>query len=586
MLQSMLSVVLVMVVFLPAGFSSISDSGKTYHHDFVVGSTSYTRLCRTKDILTVNGKFPGPTLSAHRGDTLVVRVYNKAKHNITIHWHGVKQYGNPWSDGAAYITQCPIQPGRDFTYEVKFSSEEGTLWWHAHDQGARATVHGAIVVYPRRHLTYPFAKPDHQMPIVLGEWWNKDVLEIYGRAGKMGGDPQHSDAYTINGKPGYLYPCSKSETFKMAVEQGKRYLLRIINAAMDEQLFFAIARHRMTLVGIDGSYTKPLPTDHIMISPGQTMDVLLEANQPPGQYVMAASAYDNGMGSMGDMKQMDSMGSMGPMPEKTITTAYFQYSGSSCKLPSSPIFPSLPAYNDSHAANNFTSHLAGLAANIHQIKIPKKVDEHLFFVLSQNLGDCGGHMTCDGMMGMRNLASINNISFVQPSVDILQAYFYELQGVYDDDFPGEPMIKFNYTGHSMDDMQSAPQSATKVKVLEVDSAVEIIFQGTSLVSGESHPMHLHGHSFYVVGWGFGNFDPEKDPLRYNLVNPPEMSTLAVPKNGWATIRFIADNPGVWMLHCHFQHHQMAGMSMALIVKSTVQRHSLGLGRPPANMPGC
>lgn len=82
-----------------------------------------------------------------------------------------------------------------------------------------------------------------------------------------------------------------------------------------------------------------------------------------------------------------------------------------------------------------------------------------------------------------------------------------------------------------------------MKVLEYNSTVELVLQGTNLAAGTNHPMHIHGYSFYVVGWGFGNFDKDKDPLGYNLVDPPLQNTIAVPKNGWATIRFKADNPG-------------------------------------------
>jgi laccase len=82
--------------------------------------------------------------------------------------HGVKQPRNPWSDGPEYITQCPIQPGSNFTYEVIFSDEEGTLWWHAHSDWTRATVHGAIVILPSVGSTYPFPKPDEEEVVVLG----------------------------------------------------------------------------------------------------------------------------------------------------------------------------------------------------------------------------------------------------------------------------------------------------------------------------------------------------------------------------------------------------------------------------------
>jgi laccase len=82
--------------------------------------------------------------------------------------HGVDQPRNPWSDGPAYITQCPIQPGSKFTYRIILSEEEGTLWWHAHSDFDRATVHGAIVIHPKRGTAYPFRKPDKEIPIILG----------------------------------------------------------------------------------------------------------------------------------------------------------------------------------------------------------------------------------------------------------------------------------------------------------------------------------------------------------------------------------------------------------------------------------
>ena len=82
--------------------------------------------------------------------------------------HGVDQPRNPWSDGPEYITQCPIQPGANFTYTILLSEEEGTLWWHAHSDWDRATVHGAIILYPRNGTTFPFPQPYEEIPIILG----------------------------------------------------------------------------------------------------------------------------------------------------------------------------------------------------------------------------------------------------------------------------------------------------------------------------------------------------------------------------------------------------------------------------------
>lgn len=49
-------------------------------------------------------------------------------------------------------------------------------------------------------------------PTHTGEWWNGDVEEVESEMLKSGGGPNISDAYTINGLPGPLYPCSAKGT--------------------------------------------------------------------------------------------------------------------------------------------------------------------------------------------------------------------------------------------------------------------------------------------------------------------------------------------------------------------------------------
>lgn len=154
-----------------------------------------TKLCSSKVIPTVNGKFPGPTLYAREGDTVIVRVTNHGNHNLTIHWwellvsliyivcllnilrtivyfnngtrHGVKQLGTGWADGPAYITQCPIQPGQNFIYKFTLTGQRGTLLWHAHHLWLRATLHGAIVILPKLGTPYPFPTPQEERIIIL-----------------------------------------------------------------------------------------------------------------------------------------------------------------------------------------------------------------------------------------------------------------------------------------------------------------------------------------------------------------------------------------------------------------------------------
>ncbi|OIV91406.1 hypothetical protein TanjilG_02024 [Lupinus angustifolius] len=541
------------------------------HHKFVVRDAPYTKLCSTKNILTVNGQFPGPTLYVTKGETIIVDVYNRANYNITIHWHGVNQPRYPWSDGPEYITQCPIRPGGKFSQKVIFSEEEGTLWWHAHSDWSRATVHGMIVVKPTSGTTYPFPKPHKEVPIILGEWWKKDIVEVYNEFRRTGGDANISDAYTINGQPGDLYPCSSNETFKLRVDYGKTYLLRMVNAAVQDMLFFAISKHQVTIVGSDGNYVKPLKVDYITISPGQTMDVLLEANQPLGQYYMASKVYSSANGVEFD---------------NTTTTAIIQYKGNYIPSSTTLSLPSLPASDDTMASINLISQLKSLNDNQHQIDVPLNITTNLFFTTSVNTLPCSNDSTCALPGNNRLSASMNNISFQLPSNNnILQAYYNNISGVFGENFPNVPPLLFDFTGNNLPAYLATPSVATEVNVLEYNSTVELVLQSTNILAGTEHPIHLHGHSFYVVGWGFGNFDKDKDPLNYNLIDPPYQNTVAIPKNGWTAIRFRAKNPGVWFVHCHLERHVSWGMAMTFIVKNGDKTEEKMLP-PPPDMPQC
>jgi len=91
-----------------------------------------------------------------------------------------------------------------------------------------------------------------------------------------------------------------------------------------------------------------------------------------------------------------------------------------------------------------------------------------------------------------------------------------------------------------------------------------------------HPFHLHGYDFFVLaihkaerGWGsFNPFElsPDESPGgAYDLNRPPKRDTVFVPRHGYAVLRFLATNPGIWMFHCHILWHQASGMAMGFQV---------------------
>lgn len=313
---------------------------------------------------------------------------------------------------------------------------------------------------------------------------------------------------------------SLADTFAMEVEKGKTYLLRIVNAALNDELFFTIANHTLTVVEIDAVYTKPFSTEAILIAPGQTTNVLVRANQVPGRYFMAARPF---------------MDAPVPVDNKTAT-AIFQYKG----IPETvlPKLPNLPAPNDTEFALSYDKKLRSLNSQKYPANVPLKVDRNLFYTIGLGINACP---TC--INGTRFSASLNNISFVMPKTALLQAHYFNIKGVYTTDFPDKPPTPFNYTGAPLTANLRTTQG-TRLGKIAFNSTVELVIQDTNLLTVESHPFHLHGYNFFVVGTGIGNFDPKKDPAKYNLIDPPERNTVGVPTGGWTAIRFRADNPGI------------------------------------------
>ncbi|KAL8227854.1 hypothetical protein R6Q57_015438 [Mikania cordata] len=544
------------------------NGGSTRFYDFKVQMLEINKLCNTRSIVTINKMYPGPVIYAQEDDQVIVKLTNESPYNTTIHWHGVRQILSCWSDGPSYITQCPVQPGQTFTYKFTLARQKGTLFWHAHFSWLRATVYGALIIYPKAGVPYPFNHPYEEHIVILGEYWMQDLVQLEKNVMASGTAPPIADAYTINGHPGPNYNCSTNDVYKIDVLPGKTYMLRLIGALLNMESFFSIANHKLTIVEADGEYTRPFTTDRVMIGPGQTLNVLVTANQKIGKYSMAMGPY---------------MSAQHPVFQNITSIAYFQYLGatqSSVALPASL----LPRFDDNLAVKTVMDGLKSLEVG----KVPKEVDTNLFITIGLNVNKCGSKtpkQNCQVANGGVMAASMNNISFIKPKISILQAYYGHIDGQFTEDFPGSPLKFYDFVN---DAPNSAPNNTgsthgTRTKVLEYGSQVQLILQDTGTVTIENHPIHLHGYSFYVVGYGSGNYKPQN--ATFNLVDPPYMNTIGVPVGGWAAIRFVADNPGVWVMHCHLEIHFDWGLSVALIVKNG-QGPMETLPYPPPDMPRC
>lgn len=312
----------------------------------------------------------------------------------------------------------------------------------------------------------------------------------------------------------------------MLVEPGKKYMLRIINAALNEELFFKIAGHKLTIVEVDATYVKPFETDTILVAPGQTTNAIVSTDLGTGKYMMAASPF------------MDA-----PIAVDNFTaTSTLHYAGTQSAIATT--LTSLPPKNATPVATKFMDSLRSLNSEKYPAQVPLSIDRSLFFTIGLGVNPCA---TC--VNGSAIVADINNVSFVLPQTALLQAHFFNMKGVFTNDFPGNPQMPYNYTGKPPKNLRT--MTGTRLYRLPYNSTVQLVLQDTGMITPESHPIHLHGFNFFVVGKGLGNFNPRKDPKNFNLVDPVERNTIGVPTGGWVAIRFRADNPGTCIFAIKF-----------------------------------
>lgn len=102
-------------------------------------------------------------------------------------------------------------------------------------------------------------------------------------------------------------------------------------------------------------------------------------------------------------------------------------------------------------------------------------------------------------------------------------------------------------------------------VLEKDQVVEIVLNNND---AGKHPFHLHGHNFMAV-WRSAENDGFWNPDNTSAIStfpskPMRRDVLMVKPQGNFVIRFKADNPGIWLFHCHIDWHLASGLAAAMV----------------------
>ena len=80
-----------------------------------------------------------------------------------------------------------------------------------------------------------------------------------------------------------------------------------------------------------------------------------------------------------------------------------------------------------------------------------------------------------------------------------------------------------------------------------------------------HPMHLHGHTFTVLA-------KDGRPL---TGSPIYLDTISIRPHETYDVAFVADNPGLWMFHCHNLYHANHGMDMMVVYPNITTPYTIG-----------
>ncbi|KAI1079056.1 multicopper oxidase [Whalleya microplaca] len=98
-------------------------------------------------------------------------------------------------------------------------------------------------------------------------------------------------------------------------------------------------------------------------------------------------------------------------------------------------------------------------------------------------------------------------------------------------------------------------------VIQLPTANEWVYLAIDTELAVPHPIHLHGHDFYVLAQGTGSYSSS---ITLDTDNPPRRDTAMLPASGYLVIGFETDNPGVWLMHCHIGWHTSEGFALQLV----------------------
>ncbi|KAK7519477.1 putative ferrooxidoreductase Fet3 [Phyllosticta citriasiana] len=450
-----------------------------------------------RPVIGINGKWPLPVLNLTKGDRVIANVYNDLGNQSTsIHWHGFFHHGTNDMDGPPHVVQCEIAPGSMFTYNFTLE-QSGLYWYHSHSRGQYPDGLRQALIITDPENPY-LGQYDEELVVTLSDWYHdqmpgllKDFISVKN---PTGAEPVPNSALM-----------NETQNFELSVQPGKTYLLRLVNIGAFASHYFWIEGHNLTIVEVDGVWTKPAETNMIYLTSAQRYSVLVKMkNDTTKNYPM--------VGSM-DTDLFDAI----PSDLNYNVTGYLIYDKHGHR-PQPYVLDEFGPYDDFNLEP------------IDGVALYKNPDQVIVLNMSMNnLGDGA------------NYAFFNDITYTAQKVPTLYSVLSSGSAATN------PVIY----GHD-----------TNSYVLMKDQVIDVVLN--NMDTGK-HPFHLHGHNFQVL-----YRSPEEEGF-FNSTNttnfpavPMRRDTIMARPTGNFLIRFRADNPGVWLFHCHLTWHLDAGLAMSMI----------------------
>ncbi|MCJ1411176.1 hypothetical protein MMC19_005264 [Ptychographa xylographoides] len=480
---------------------------------------------KVRPAVGINGQWPCPTINVNVGDRLIVNLVNKLGNETTsIHWHGLKQQGSSSMDGPVGVTQCPIPPGGSFTYDFVVN-QPGTYWYHSHDAGQYPDgFRGPLIVHDPNS---PYlGHYDEEIVLTLTDWYHDEMPILLSQYLSAETNPDGGEPIP------YSNLLNEAQNIKLNIQPGKTYFVRVINMGAFGASYLQFDQHQLTIIEIDGVYTEQQTVDSIYVAAAQRYGVLLTAKHTANKNYAFLASFDLNMFDPPIPNYLE--------PNVTGHLVYNNYAS----LPPEPVVQAFNTYND-----------FDLIPYDQEALLPSPDQIISIDFLFQPI---------DG----QNRATMNNVTYVG---QIVPSLYTALTTGAD---AANPIVY---------GVNSNPY------VLRYNSIVEIRLNN---LDNGGHPFHLHGHQFQVVARsGPGVFPDEATSSNGTAVNysptrrvPMRRDTVQVSEQGYVVLRFKADNPGVFLFHCHIEWHVEAGLTATMIEAPLHLQQQQSI--PPGNLATC